>query len=88
MNMKKKKRRKAGIEQDDPKQEKLWGIWEVPLSPFAVGAELAMRGSRRTTKKNGGSDDDATRSAGQGKQVEREPTRGGSSPKGEDSNEM
>ena len=50
---------------DVPKRDKPWEFGEVALSPLDSGAELAKCQccSRRTTKKNGGSDEDATRSA-------------------------
>ena len=71
-----RKQRKAGKEQDALKREeqdaqkrdKPGEIWEVALSPFATGAELAKCHSRRTTKKYGSGDDNATRSADHRKQ--------------------
>ena len=49
---------------------KKFGMWLFPL--FDCGTELAKRRcrSRRTTKRDGGSDEDATRSADQRKQMD------------------
>ena len=57
-------------------------IWEVALSPFAAGAELAMCQccSRRTAEKDGGDDEDAAGSAGKRKQLEH--PKGGGTQKG------
>ena len=62
-------------------------VWEVALSPTDFGAEQAKNQccSRRTTKKNGGCDEDATRSADQRKQMDGGSfsyQKGGSSQKG------
>ena len=72
------------------KARKTLEVWEVALSPFDSGAELANRQccSRRTTKKNGGSDEDATRSADQRKQMDGGNTKRCNQPKGEDRMEM
>ena len=58
-----------------PQSETNFGeSWEVALFPSDSGAELAKCQccSRRTTKKLGGSGENATRSADQRKQLERE----------------
>ena len=67
-----KRRRKAKEVKDAAKRDRPWEVWEVALSPLGCGEELAKRQycSRRTTKKNGGSDEDATRIADQRKQVD------------------
>ena len=55
-----------------PKRGKPWEIREMALSPLDYETELAERqcGSRRTTKKDGGSDEDAKRSADPRKQMD------------------
>ena len=65
-------------------------FWEVALSHFATGAEFAKCQccSRRTTKKNGIGDENATRSADQRKQFEGEGTQKVKAAKREDRNEM
>ena len=66
------KMRKRAHEVKDAQSEANFGkVWEVALSPFATGTELAECHcwSRRATMKNGGSDEETTRSADQGKQV-------------------
>ena len=62
-----KRKRKAGR----IRRPNLGKIWEVTLSPFAIGAELAecQCCSRRTSKKNGDGDEECE-------------TKGGSSQKG------
>ena len=64
----------------------------MALSLSDFGSELAKRQcySRRTIKKNGGSDEDATRSADQWKQINgrRQPPKKWKQPEGEDRSKM
>ena len=70
---------------DAPKRGKPCEVWAVALCPSDYGAELAERQCcSRTTKKNGGSDEDATRSADQRKQVDGGNTKKVEEAKGED----
>ena len=55
-----------------PKSKASFGeVWKVPLSLSFCGTELAKRdrGSRRTTEKDGGGDEDAAGSAGKRMQM-------------------